>query len=99
MSRKNSRSFVERFARLIVEKRTLVFLLYGFALIFSLVSMGWTKVENDITNYLDEDTEIRQGLEAMNNNFASFGMAQVMVSNVTYETARNLSEQITAVVS
>ena len=97
MSRKNSRSFVERFARLIVEKRTLVFLLYGFALIFSLVSMGWTKVENDITNYLDEDTEIRQGLEAMNNNFASFGMAQVMVSNVTYETARKLSEQITAV--
>jgi len=97
MSKKNSRGFVERFARLIVEKRTLVFLLYGFALIFSLISMGWTKVENDITSYLDEDTEIRQGLEAMNDNFASFGTAQIMVSNVTYETAQKLSEQITAV--
>ena len=97
MSKINSRSFVERFARLIVEKRTLVFLLYSFALIFSLVSMGWTKVENDITSYLDEDTEIRQGLEAMNDNFASFGTAQIMVSNVTYETALELSEQITAV--
>ena len=29
-----------------------------FAIIFSLISMSWVKVENDVTAYLAEDTEI-----------------------------------------
>ena len=97
MKNKKSRGMIEGLARFIVEKRTLFFLLYSFALLFSLFSMSWTKVENDVTVSLGEDTEIRQGLLAMNENFASFATAQIMVSNVTYDTAQTLSQKVGAV--
>ena len=80
-------SGMEKIATFIVDKRNLFFLLYAFALIFSIVATGWVKVENDITTYLPEDTETRQGLTVMNDNFVTYGTARVMVSNVTYETA------------
>ena len=62
-------SGMEKIATFIVDKRNLFFLLYAFALIFSIVATGWVKVENDITTYLPEDTETRQGLTVMNDNF------------------------------
>ena len=37
--------------------------------------LGWVEVENDIAKYLPEDTETRQGIVAMNDNFASFATA------------------------
>ena len=86
--------FMRKLATFIVDKRNLFFLLYIFAIIFSLFSMGWVTVENDVTKYLPEDTETRQGLVAMNENFAAFGMARVMVSNITYDTALQLQEQL-----
>ncbi len=91
---KRSRSFMEKVATFIVNKRTLFFLLYLFALGFCLLSMGWVQVENDVTTYLPEDTETRQGIVAMNDNFTVFGSAQVMVSNITYETAQTIYEDL-----
>lgn len=84
--------FMKKMATFIVDKRNLAFLLYGFAIIFSLFSMSWVEVENDVTTYLAKDSETRQGIEAMNENFVTFGTARVMVSNVTYETAESLAE-------
>ena len=95
--KKKSGSFIEKIAAVIVDKRNLFFLLYIFALVFCVFSMTWVQVENDVTVYLPEDTETRQGIVAMNENFATFGMARVMVSNVTYETALEISETISSV--
>lgn len=92
--RKKNIGFMERLATFIVDKRNLFFLLYVFALIFSLFSMNWVDVENDVTTYLPEDTETRQGIVAMNENFAAFGTARVMVCNITYETAEELFDRI-----
>ena len=89
--------FLQKFAALIVDKRNVFFLLYVFAIIFSLFSMNWVQVENDVTKYLPEDTETRLGIVAMNENFAAIATARVMVSNVPYDTATALSEQITAI--
>ena len=85
---------MEKLATFIVDKRNLFFLLYIFALIFSAVATGWVKVENDITTYLPDSTETRQGLTVMNDNFITYGSARVMVSNVTYDTALDLQEVI-----
>ena len=95
--KKESKPFIQKLAAVIVDKRNLFFLLYIFALIFCVFSTTWVEVENDVTVYLPEDTETRQGIVAMNENFASFGMARVMVSNVTYETALEISDSISAV--
>ena len=90
-------SGMEKIATFIVDKRNLFFLLYAFALIFSIVATGWVKVENDITTYLPEDTETRQGLTVMNDNFVTYGTARVMVSNVTYETAENICNDLESI--
>ena len=91
---KPKRSIFEKIATFIVDKRTLFFLLYLFAFIFCIISSGWVTVENDVTTYLSEDTEIRQGLEAMNGNFVTPGTARIMVSNITLDTAWELNEAI-----
>ena len=97
MKEKSKGGFFEKLATVIVDKRNLFFLLYIFAAIFCVFSMNWVKVENDVTKYLPEDTETRQGIVAMNENFAAFATAQVMVSNVTYDTALELSDTLSAI--
>ena len=85
---------MEKLASFIVDKRNLFFLLYIFALIFCAVATGWVKVENEITTYLPDSTETRQGLTVMNDNFITYGSARVMVSNISYDTALDLQEVI-----
>ena len=97
MSEKKSGSFFVKLATFIVDKRNLFFLLYVFALVFCLFSMNWVEVENDVTTYLPEDTETRQGIDAMNANFTTFGSARVMVNNITYETAEQIRDMLEAV--
>jgi len=94
MKDKKSGGFIERLATFIVDKRNQIFLLYIFAFVFCVNAMGWVYVENDVTAYLPEGTETRLGVEAMNRNFKTYGMGQIMVSNVSYETARELADEI-----
>ena len=97
MTQNKSGGLIKKLAAFIVDKRNLFFLLYIIGLVFSLFSMNWVQVENDVTKYLPEETETRQGLEAMNAYFESFGTARIMVSNVTYETAEEILDAISAV--
>ena len=95
--KKEKESIMEKVARFIVDKRNLFFLLYIAAMIFCMFSMNWKQVETDVTLYLNEESETRQGLATMNEHFAMFSSARVMVSNVTYEEAVSLYEQIAQV--
>ena len=97
MANHNKGKFMERLAAMIVDKRNLIFLIYIIACIFCIFSMSWVKTENDITKYLPETTETRQGIEAMNENFASFATARVMVSNVTLDTAHTICDALTEI--
>ena len=92
--KKENGSGMEKVAAFIVDKRNLFFLLYIFALIFSVIARSWVQVENDITTYLPDSTETRQGLTVMNDNFVTYGSARVMVSNVSYATALELQAAI-----
>lgn len=92
--KKSGESVIHKIAAFIVDKKALFFLLYGFAIIFSFFSLQWVQVENDITTYLQEDTETRQGIVAMNENFTTYATAKLMVSNITYETADSIREML-----
>ena len=91
---KSGSSLMIKIATFIVDKRNLFFLLYVFAIIFCVISKDWVHVENDITTYLPETTETRQGLDVMNREFITFGTAQVMVDHISCEHARELAMQI-----
>ncbi len=90
-------SFITKLSTFIVDKRNLFFFIYAVALVFSIFSMNWVNVENDVTTYLPEETETRQGIVAMNENFVTFGTARIMVSNVTLDTAEELMAEIASV--
>lgn len=88
--------FMLKVATFIVDRRNLFFLLFGIALIFSLVSMNWTKVENALSAYLPDTTETSQGLDRMEEQFITYGTAKVMVTNIPYDEAYALYEKIEA---
>lgn len=87
-------SFMYKLASFIVDKRNLFFLLWIFAIIFSFFSRNWVKVEDDLTTYLPDSTETRQGLTLMDDEFITYGSASVMVSNITYDKAESISDAI-----
>ncbi|MBO5279213.1 MAG: MMPL family transporter [Lachnospiraceae bacterium] len=91
---KKENSFMIKIATFIVDKRNLFFVLYVFAIIFCLIAKDWVKVENDITVYLPETTETRQGLDVMNREFVTYGTAEVMIDHISYEHAGKLAMQI-----
>ena len=56
---------VEQAAAFIVDKRKAFYLLYVGLAIFCFIASGWVQVNNDITAYLPDSTETRQGLTIM----------------------------------
>lgn len=95
--KEENETFMYKLATFIVDKRNLIFLLWLFLLIFSVFASGWVKVENDITSYLPETTETRQGLTVMEEEFTTYGAASVMVSNITYDEAEKIAAEIEAI--
>ena len=83
-----------KLATFIVDKRNLIFLLIGLMLVFSVVSRNWVKVENDLTAYLPAQSETRQGLDVMADQFTTFGSAKLMISSVTYDRAAEIADEI-----
>ena len=86
-----------RLATFIVDKRNLFFLLLVIGVIFSLFSTKWIQVENDLKAYLPADCESRLGLDIMEDQFITFGTAQVMVENVSLTQAQTLCDALKAV--
>ena len=87
-------SFMLKLARFIVDKRNLVFLVVIIGLIFSVFSCSWVQVENDLTAYLPADSETRQALDVMDEQFTTFGTASVMVANLPLADAFDLQEKL-----
>ena len=83
-----------RMATFIVDKRNLFFLITIILLIFSVFSRNWVEVEDDLTFYLPENAETKQALNIMEKQFTTYGTAEVMVDNITYEDAEALSEKL-----
>ena len=95
--KRKNRGFLVKLATFVVDKRSMFFFIYLAAAVFCFFSMNWVTVENDVTTYLPEETETRQGIVAMNENFTTFSTARVMVSNVTYETAEKIYDDLSAI--
>ncbi|MBU5434670.1 RND family transporter [Pseudoflavonifractor sp. MSJ-37] len=91
---RSSETFMEKVARLIVDKRNAFFLIFLAATIFAAVSISKVQVNDDLTKYLPETTETRRGLDVMDKEFITLGTANIMVSNITYNEASLLSDQI-----
>jgi len=90
----NQQGFMERVAAFIVDKRNIIFFVFLTAALFCAFSRNWVKVCDDITEYLPENTETRQGLTLMEEEFTTFGTAEVMLENITYEQAVEIQAEL-----
>ena len=81
-------------AKSIVKYRFFIMAVFLAAALYCGMSISKVKVNEDITAFLPEDTETRQGLTIMEDEFITYGTADIMVSNITYETAEKLAEHI-----
>lgn len=93
---KEDGNFMVKVATFIVDRRNLFFLLFGLAIIFSVVAMNWVEVENDLSAFLPGTTETRQGLDLMEEEFITYGTAKVMVTNINQDEAQQLADDIEA---
>ncbi len=74
-------------ASFIVNKRNAFVVLFALACIYSVISISKVEVISELTDYLPDTTETRQGLDIMEEEFLTFGTAKVLVTNITYEKA------------
>ena len=88
------KSFMERLAGFIVDKRYLFILIFAGLCIMSIFTSNSVRVDEDLTNYLPDDSETRQGLAIMEREFITYGDARVMVSNITYAKAEELASML-----
>ncbi|WP_066501131.1 efflux RND transporter permease subunit [Abyssisolibacter fermentans] len=93
----NKAPLIVKISTQIVDKRNAFFLIYTILVIFCLFSRSWVNINDDITSYLPETTETRQGLIIMEEEFTTYGSAKIMISNITYEHALSIKEDLEAI--
>lgn len=91
---KDQESVMVRLATFVVDKRNLFFLLVIIGTIFTLFSRNWVQVENDLSSYLPIHSTTRQGLDVMEEQFTTFGTADLMVANISLEEARRVKAEL-----
>ncbi len=87
-------TFWKKVATFIVDKRKAFFLLFIILMIFCIFSSQWIDVNDDLIDYLPETTETRQGIKLMESEFITYAGADVMVTNITYEQAQIIAEDL-----
>ncbi|MCM1175007.1 MAG: MMPL family transporter [Blautia sp.] len=65
-------------------------------IIFSAFSRNWVQVENELSAYLPDTAETCIGLDLMEEQFITYGTAKIMVTNIEYDAARALADEIEA---
>ncbi len=92
MDNQDSGNFMKSLSRFIVDKRKAFYLIFTIAVIFSIKSIDKVKINNDITAYLPQETETRRGVDIMSKEFETFSSAQIMITNISYEKAKEFSD-------
>lgn len=86
--------FMLKVARVIVEKRYLIFLILAISMLFSAFSSSWVKVNSELTDYLADDASSKVALNIMEEEFITYGSADIMFANLTYDEAEQIYREI-----
>ena len=91
---KKSGGVMKTVSTIIVSSRYIIFVLFIAAAVYCALSINKVKINEDITAFLPDSTETRRGLTIMDEEFVTYASADIMVSNITYETAEKLAKHI-----
>lgn len=94
MSRQPNASAMTKVAAFIVDHRLLIGLIFAALMVFSVFSMNWVQLEDNIIQFLPADAESKLCLDVMSDEFVSYGYGQIILENVTIEEADRVCEQL-----
>lgn len=96
MKNKNNKdkNIMQLISQLIVDQRLIIMLLFAAACVYCVMSIGRVRVNDDITAFLPEETDTRRGLTIMENEFTTYATANVMLTNTTYDRAKDMADKI-----
>ena len=93
----NENKLMTRAARTIVDQRRWILIIFAVLCAVS-VYTGTLVVTNDsLEHFLPADTETRQGLDIMDEEFVTYDTAQIVVRNISFEQALSIAEEIESV--
>ncbi|MBP3872829.1 MAG: MMPL family transporter [Lachnospiraceae bacterium] len=78
----------------IVNARFVILAVFAVVCVYCVLSIGKVKVNDDLTAFLPDTTETRKGLTIMEDEFLTYGTADVMISNITCQIAEDLADEI-----
>lgn len=88
------KNFMMQLATFVVNKRNAFVVLFAIACIYCLTTLNRAKVNTELTDYLPDTTETRQGLDIMDREFTTFGSAKILVTNITYDKALEEAKEL-----
>jgi len=77
-------------AKFIVDNRKIFYLVFIIMVGFCALSISKVQINYDLASYLPANTQTKQSLDLMGDEFVTFGTAQVMVRNVTLDEAQQI---------
>ena len=78
----------------IVNARFVILAAFVLISVYCALSIGKVNVNEDLTAFLPDTTETRKGLTVMEDEFMTYGSADVMISNITVDIAQKLADEI-----
>lgn len=85
---------MKNLCKFIVNHSKLILIIFIPIFILCAYSRNLVNIEYSITSYLPESTDTKKGLDIMDNEFVTYGTSTFLIRNITFEDAKNLSEQI-----
>lgn len=85
---------MRKIAEIIVKYSRLLLAVFLAAAVVCVVMIPKVNVINELTEYLPEDTETRQGVDIMDEEFITLGTAKVMIDNIDCQEAGVLAERL-----
>ena len=87
-------TFISRLAHGIVFWRQIILILCLALVVFSVIAIPWVEVDESFTSYLDAQSETRRGISIMEEEFATYATAQIMVDDVSPNEAQAYADRI-----
>ena len=85
---------MNKIAKFIVSKKNYIFLLFIVLMAYCVWGMTQVKIEYSIESYLPNDTDTKQAIDIMDEEFVTYGTATVMLRNISFDEASRLHDEI-----
>ncbi|MCH5154915.1 MAG: MMPL family transporter [Clostridiales bacterium] len=88
---------MKRIAEFIVKNRLIFFVLFVAIVAYCIYGVTRVKVEYEITSYLPDGTDTKKAIKIMDEEFAAFGSATILIKDIDAAAADELAGQIKAI--